>query len=584
MLRTADELRAELLAKKVKREQEALQKEELVKASRAAVADLVFLGLSFKEILQRTSIAPETLATIFKETRLPYRMPSQIFESPREVSPSPIAASKPPRKKFGADRWSNAMVVDLSESETDSEDEGDTYLKHKPVINERDAMEVDAVIQDVTSTPVPEGTPGDEPFSPNSLASSEATVQKAAEESLSIEEQIKEMEQKIRALKQKSASQTRLTAINQRRADISERKRMLLARMEPRRLLRVQAERLKAKLNELRDSIQSIEQSLETTRADDDASQKEMKALEAEEKQLNTEEEYLLTGGSGSDSSTNPQKDTDDAMSDMVGESVPKAQKVDENNTKRGVLVSEPSQMDVENVEYKDTALTTPEADESEDKISVADKSLSIPQMESSEEPYEKVGIVTTEAVETKSPAQPNDGGNSGDSNYGGQSSEQKTLELTSTELEAHPAPETAKASKPSDKYTYESPLHIFSSHRFSPLADIFAPMYNSRYVTSDGYFCRTEASGRPCRNYQCADVHSSSFDLTKNQVIKNLTQAVVGNPSKFSRGLVTKIHELEQISSEFDPHEVARLIRNYRAGLDPGRFLDWRELEASGK
>ncbi|PRT52836.1 Protein red1 [Wickerhamiella sorbophila] len=433
MLRTADELRAELLAKKRQREEEAQKREELAAQARGAVYDLVFLGLSFKEILQRTSIAPQTLALMFKELKLPYRMPTQIYESPKPVVASPRSTPpvEPPKPsdRFGADRWSKEMVIEVS----DSEDE--------------DEMEIDEVS---SSTPSERSRSAD--------SGELSTVD-------DVQSRIRELEEKIKIMRDKGSVEAKLQEVLSQRELIAQRRQ------------KIESQVGEFKIDQLTSSIEANRVELNRLQNTIAAQTQTLKEAQNAAKQLSVQLSTL--------------------------------------ESRDRVLASKQIQL----------------------------KAVKKEELESSDE--------------------------------------------SDTELTIEMGTETGQVSVNTNTqpkvcdFAYSSPLHIFSSHRFSPFANVFAPKYNSRYVSSDRLYCKTEASGKTCRDDTCPDVHASDFNISKQETLRHLSEAVVGDPKEFRKGLAKQICELEKVSTEFDPLEVAKVIIDYRHGLDPVRFLDWNELNA---
>lgn len=433
MLRTADELRAELLAKKRQREEEALKREQVLAQARGAVYDLVFLGLSFKEILQRTSLAPQTLATMFKELKLPYRMPTQIYESPKQSFESPRSTPhfEPPKDlvRFGSDRWSKSMVIEVS----DTEDE--------------DEMQVDTGVV----------TPSDDRFK-----SAEPEGLNTADD---VQSRIRELEAKIKLMRDNGSVEKRLLDVISQREQIAQ-----------------QRQKFESRVKEF--NIDQLAASINANRAEQIRLQNEIAAQEQALKEAQTATKQLSVHLSTLES-------------------------------RDRVLATKQTQLE---------AVKQAELEETDD----SDTELTI-----------EMGTETSQPL------------------------------IDSIEQ------------KESCDYVYVSPLHIFSSHRFSPFANVFAPKYNSRYVSSDRFYCKTEASGKDCTDDSCEDVHASDFDVSKQETLRTLSEAVVGDSREFRKGLAKSISELEKVSTEFDPLDVAKVIIDYRHGLDPARFLNWHELNA---
>lgn len=131
--KTADQLRAELQAQRIKLEKEAQLREQEKLRIAQALRDLTFLGVSTRQLLDKGILAGD-LQQLYSQNKLPF--PNITERAPDTASPK-LKPQKsgwtsewvaPDRKellyknknKFGSDRWSKNLSI-MSDSDSDAE-------------------------------------------------------------------------------------------------------------------------------------------------------------------------------------------------------------------------------------------------------------------------------------------------------------------------------------------------------------------------------------------------------------------------------------------------------------------------------
>ncbi|CAN6636596.1 hypothetical protein TRVA0_016S00210 [Trichomonascus vanleenenianus] len=102
---------------------------------------------------------------------------------------------------------------------------------------------------------------------------------------------------------------------------------------------------------------------------------------------------------------------------------------------------------------------------------------------------------------------------------------------------------------KPKPYRKYESPLRYFRSFKFSPFYDadggLRSATYNAR-IPGDKELCESEAQGRPCHNPDCTGFHFKDAVQDDQAILLELSRAFVGETpeqvEEYRKGLATMI------------------------------------------